>query len=298
MAQLAELGFLEQPHTSAGRIPSPQGYRYYINHHLPGREPGPRLRKELETRLAQRAREPETLLKNAGMLLAELTACAAVCVPPGGAGARVRRLETAPVGGHMAMVALLTSQGLVKSKVIRTQGAITPVLLETFVRLTEEHLCGRPLEELTLARLQSLAAQGAGAMLLELAPLLAAAAELAQEATEQELLVGEANLFQHPLLESDAQALLEYLQGSAMARLLHESAAAGECGVILGAEASPQHPALRHISLIVSPYAVGDAHSGLLGVFGPLRQDYASVVPSVRFITSLVAKLLAQTLEE
>jgi heat-inducible transcriptional repressor len=282
MAQLAELGFLEQPHTSAGRIPSPMGYRYYIDHLLPRRELPAGERERLEAELRHRAREPERLLENAGKLLAELTACTALCVPAAGAEVRVKRIEIAPLGRAMAMLALLTSGGAVKSKVVRTHTEITPEALEVFVRLVKETLLDAPLDFFTQAGLQSLAAR-AGAQFLAIAPLLAGIAELADELRCAEMLVGNPGLAQPPPWGQGAETLLRHLQGQAPLGLK----------VLLGAEVA-QAPALRDITLVVTPYATGQNHGGLLGIIGPLRMDYASAIPGLRFIAAILGKMLSQ----
>ena len=278
MAQLAELGYLEQPHTSAGRIPSPMGYRYYIDHLLPHRELPAGERERLEAELRERAREPERLLENAGKLLADLTACTALCVPAAGAEVRVKRIEIAPLGRTMAMLALLTSGGAVKSKVVRTHTEITPEALEVFVRLVKETLLGAPLDFFTQAGLQSLAAR-AGSQFLAIAPLLAGIAELAEDLRSAEMLVGNPS----PQWEQNAGTLLQHLQSQAPHSLK----------VLLGAEVA-QAPALRDVTLVVTPYAIGQNHGGLLGIIGPLRMDYARAIPGLRFIAAILGKMLSQ----
>ncbi|MCL2494687.1 MAG: heat-inducible transcriptional repressor HrcA [Oscillospiraceae bacterium] len=288
MAQLAELGFLEQPHTSAGRIPSPMGYRYYIDNLLPHRELPSVERARLESELRERAREPERLLENAGKLLAELTACTALCVPATGAQVRVKRIEIAPLGRSMAMLALLTTGGAVKSKVIRSQAELTPEALEVFVRLAKDALIGAPLDFFTQAGIQSLAAR-AGAQFLAVAPLLAGIAELAEDLRAGEMLVGMPGLAQQPQWEQGAQALLQHLQSQVPQSLK----------VLLGAEVAhgaqaAQAPDLRNVTLVVTPYAIGQQHGGLLGIIGPLRMDYARAIPGLRFIASILGKMLSQ----
>jgi len=280
MAQLAELGYLEQPHTSAGRIPSPMGYRYYIDHLLPLRELPEGERERLEAELRHRAREPERLLENAGRLLAELTACTALCVPAAGAEVRVKRIEIAPLGRYMAMLALLTSGGAVKSKVIRAQSELTPEALECFVRLAKETLVGAPLDFFNQAGLQSLAVR-AGSQFLAIAPLLAGVAELAEELRCAEMLVGQPVFGHPPQWEQGAETLLRHLRSQAPQSL----------SVLLGAEVAQ---GLRNVTLVVSPYAIGQSHGGLLGILGPLRMDYASAIPGLRFIAAILGKMLSQ----
>ncbi|MDR2525713.1 MAG: heat-inducible transcriptional repressor HrcA [Oscillospiraceae bacterium] len=290
MAQLTELGFLEQPHTSAGRAPAPLAYRFYIDQLQPGRGLPLAQQRNLEALLRERAREPERLLENAGRLLAELTDCTALCVAHGGADAKLRRLEMAPVGRYMAMVALLSDRGTVKSRIIRTDSELTETICSRFAQLTQEALVGLPLRELNRAAMQTLAAR-AGEQMLPLMGLLAAVAELAHEAAEQELLVGDSAGLRQQELEQSAALLLRQLLESGKRQ-------PGGIGIALGAEAPQPSPALRDMTLLVSPYSIGGAACGLLGVLGSLRLDYANVIPSLRFVSDLVSGLLEQGLEE
>ncbi|MCL2299653.1 MAG: hypothetical protein FWC27_05850, partial [Firmicutes bacterium] len=262
--------------------PSPLGYRYYIDNLLPLRELPAEERARLESELRERAREPERLLENAGKLLAQLTACTALCVPAAGAEVRVKRIEIAPLGRYMAMLALLTTGGAVKSKVVRTHTEITPEALEVFVRLVKEALVGAPLDFFTQAGLQSLAAR-AGTQFLAIAPLLAGIAELADDLRAGEMLVGKPKLAQHPQWEHSAETLLRHMRPQAPHTLQ----------VLLGAEVA-QAPALRDVTLVVAPYAIGQSQGGLLGIIGPLRMDYAKAIPGLRFIAALLGNMLSQ----
>ncbi|MCL2445701.1 MAG: heat-inducible transcriptional repressor HrcA [Oscillospiraceae bacterium] len=279
MAQLAEAGYLEQPHTSAGRIPSPQGYRYYIDHLLPQRELLPEERVRLESQLRDRAREPERLLENAGKLLAELTACAALCVPAAGVEVRVKRVEIAPLSRTMAMLALQASNGAVKSRVVRCECELTPAVLDMFTNIVREHMLGRRLDAFTQAGVQSLVAM-AGVHLLAVAPLLICAAELADEAATREVVVG-----QHHLPPQ-----LNVQQITKHAATLSPS----QVTVLLGGEGLLQ----PGTTLLVSPYAIGGDVGGVLGVVGPQRMDYAKIIPGLQFIAALLGDMLTGGLDE
>jgi len=191
----------------------------------------------------------------------------------------------------MAMLALLTSGGAVKSKVVRTHTEITPEALEVFVRLVKETLLGAPLDFFTQAGLQSLAAR-AGSQFLAVAPLLAGVAELAEDLRSAEMLVGKPGLGQHPAWEHGAETLLRHLQSQAPHSLK----------VLLGAEVAlsadaAQAPGLRDVTLVVAPYAIGQDHGGLLGIIGPLRMDYANAIPGLRFIAAILGKMLSDGME-
>ncbi|MDR2753350.1 MAG: heat-inducible transcriptional repressor HrcA [Oscillospiraceae bacterium] len=280
MAQLSEHGYLEQPHTSAGRVPSPLGYRYYLDHLLPLRELSREQRARLEAQLRERAREPERLLENASEILADLTGCTAMCVP--GEQVQIKRIEVAPLGRTMAMLALLTTGGTVKSKVVRTEAPLTAETLEAFYALIETHVVGMPADRFRCgpAQVQSLAAK-AGPHFLAVAPLLAGVMDLAQAAGGREVLAGETRLGPAPVLPP----LLHYLKQNANPTQLK---------VVLGAEADPS---ARGVTMVVAPYAIGQAQGGLLAIVGSIRMDYAGIIPSLQFIAALLGKFLENNAE-
>jgi heat-inducible transcriptional repressor len=193
------------------------------------------------------------------------------------------------------MLALLTSNGAVKSRVIRLGTHLSPQALEAFSALAREHLVGTNLELFTQPFLQSIAAK-AGTELLSVAPLLVGVAELAREAAGREVLVGESHLYHHPQLESQAALVLDYLQRTCLAQFIPTDSQAN-VRVLLGSESFPL-PGLHNITMMIAPYAIGQTQGGALGVIGPLRMDYAKVIPGLRFIAELLGRMLTQGLEE
>ena len=142
MAELASMGLLEQPHTSAGRIPSHAGYRYYIDHLMHARELDDSDRQKIEAAFGT-GLDPEQLLSRAGEVLSELTKCAAVSTTPAGESTRIRRIEMVPVGSRTAMLVLLTSTGILKSRICRSDFPITVPLLLWTIPIRPRMLVGR-----------------------------------------------------------------------------------------------------------------------------------------------------------
>lgn len=131
MAALAELGLIEQPHTSAGRVPSHLGYRYYVDHLMSCRALGVKQRHALEESMVVHSGDPEQILEQAGELLAEITNCAAVSTTPADESAMIRKVDLLPMGGRTIMLVLVTSNGVVRSRGCRLPEPVTPELIET-----------------------------------------------------------------------------------------------------------------------------------------------------------------------
>lgn len=294
MAELAAMGLLEQPHTSAGRVPSHAGYRYYIDHLMHARELDDESRRKIESAIGSGS-DPEHVLTRAGEVLADLTGCAAVSTTPAGESTRIRRIEMVPVGSRTAMLVLLTSTGILKSRICRTDTPITVPLLEHFYNLTRSQLAGKPLADVHTTAMQTLAAS-LGADAFSMLPFLASIAELARDASQTDIhLDGQSNLLGYRELEDNAYELMEFLRnGEPLSALI--SSSRGDVQVLIGKENKFRQ--LANSSVILARYDVGGDESGTLGVIGPTRLDYAKLIPSVRFLTDLVGRLLTRSIDD
>ena len=294
MAELAAMGLLEQPHTSAGRVPSHAGYRYYIDHLMHARELDDESRRKIESAIGSGS-DPEHVLTRAGEVLADLTGCAAVSTTPAGESTRIRRIEMVPVGSRTAMLVLLTSTGILKSRICRTDTPITVPLLERFYNLTRSQLVGKPLSDVHTTAMQTLAAS-LGADAFSMLPFLAGIADLARDASQADIhLDGQSNLLGYRELEDNAYELMEFLRnGEPLSALI--SSSRGDVQVLIGKENKFRQ--LANSSVILARYDVGGDESGTLGVIGPTRLDYAKLIPSVRFLTDLVGRLLTRSIDD
>lgn len=134
MADLAADGYLEQPHTSAGRIPTPKRFCLYIDS-LMRRQPLPeKRRREIEDMLAGAASDPERLIEAASQALAAATGCAAVTTTPDQQGSTIRRIEVMRSGNRSAALLLMTSSGVLRSRLCRFEGEVDASLLDRLAK--------------------------------------------------------------------------------------------------------------------------------------------------------------------
>lgn len=295
MSDLVTQGYLEQPHTSAGRIPSNQGYRYYVDHLMRRQDVDEKLQRLIHAGIAQGADDPAILLENAVAVLAELTHCAAVSTTPIGEKATVRRIELVPVGRHVVMLVLLTSTGVLKSRMCRLGVTIDSGLLETFYNVANTAFVGCAVSDIDPVMLQSLAAS-LGENSLTMMPVLAAVSDLAASAVRaQVMLEGQSNLLGHKEYADNAYELMEFLnKGEPLNRIISRSKNGLE--VHIGKE--NQYVQLENSSLILAKYFIHGDQAGAIGVIGPTRIDYAKLIPSVQYLTQLVSDLMSQALED
>lgn len=299
MAELSAMGYLEQPHTSAGRIPSSAGYRYYVDH-LMGRYELPQNEKRLiDAKLEPAAGDTQKVLESAGNILAEMTHCAAVSTTPADEAAVVRRVELVPIGARTAMIVMLTSSGILKSRVCRTLGEITVDMAESFYNIVNANFIGKPAAAMNVAKIQTLAVS-LGEKSLLMTPLLVALADVAAMTERTELLLeGQGNLLGYKEYEQNAYELIEFLRRTeTMSRIFsgHTNGEKGNLSVLIGKENLFRE--LQNSSMIFGKYEIAGHESGTLGLIGPTRIDYARLIPSLRYLTEIVGKILSENVEE
>ncbi|MCL2023231.1 MAG: heat-inducible transcriptional repressor HrcA [Oscillospiraceae bacterium] len=286
LAALSAKGYLKQPHTSAGRVPSTNGYRYYVDQ-LMGRREADESFRRLFTQLALSSHDPARLLENAITVLADITRCAAVSTLPSGEGARLRRVELVPLGEDTALLVLLTDSGIIKNRSLRLDFPATSALLESFGNFSAAALCGREMTDFSPAYLQGLTTS----LNLELLPVLADFAELAREAAQTRVAVeGQMNLLQHKEISGNLAEILNLLRKG---QKLHELARGdpdNAVSVRIGSESGD--PALKNTGLILAKYNMG-GHQGMLGIVGGSRIDYARLIPGIQYLARLLEHLMS-----
>ena len=300
MAELSNMGLLEQPHTSAGRIPSELGYRYYVDRLMGQYELSPNEKRLIEAKLATSAGDVQKVLETAGSLLSEMTRCAAVSTTPADEAAVVRRVELVPIGTRTAMIVMLTSSGILKSRVCKTFGEITVDMAESFYNIVNANFIGKPAAAMHIAKIQTLAVS-LGEKSLEMTPLLVALADVAAMTERTELLLeGQSNLLGYKEYEQNAYELIEFLRrAEPLGQIFsgHQSAPeTGNLRVLIGDE--NRFRELQNSSMIFGNYEIAGHQSGTLGLIGPTRIDYARLIPSLRYLTEIVGKILSDNVEE
>ncbi len=296
MAELVELGLLEQPHTSAGRIPSQRGYRLYVNKLMNRRSLSDDEKEFINQMLLSSADDPFRLLEEASQTLAALTHFAAVSTSPAEDNATVRRIEFVQTGRRTAMVVLMTSTGMIKNKLFRCDYDLTPEILKIFFGVLNERFRGVSVAKITPALIQTTAAS-LGEMTLLLPSVLTAILEAANEARCADVrLDGQTNLLFLPGFGLEhARRVMEFLKKrSDLAKLLlsHQSASTS---VLIGTES--KRPELSDSSVIITRYTLPENRFGAIAIIGPTRMDYAKAIASLEYLASSVEKLLGELLD-
>lgn len=295
MAELIELGLLEQPHTSAGRIPSQAGYRYYVDNLMTAYELGVDEQERIKIWLSGFSGEPDKLLEKAGSILAELTNCVAVSSSPSDSEAFIRRIELVPLSDHTAMIVLLATSGILRSAVVRSDAEINVDIAEVFYNICQTYFNGRNVSDISLTFIQTLVAS-LGDKVFIMSPFLCAIADLCEAVKTTEIhLKGPNNILNHSELSEDAFRLMDFLhRGTPLENMLDSHKKT--MNIAIGSENSYRE--LRNSTTIFSKYSVGEKESGSIGIIGPTRLDYARLIPSIKYLAGIIGSMLTETLDE
>ena len=171
MAELEKQGYLEQPHTSAGRIPTYKGYRLYVDRLMEQNQLTANEKKMLDSMIPQEYVTEEDLVNKASMALADLTKCAAVVANATPKFSLISKVEVIPTGKRMYVILMITSNGSIKNKVCRLEFDLSQDQLEFFDNFVKENLNGVPFDSLSDAYLEKLT-EAMGTFMMTLSPLV------------------------------------------------------------------------------------------------------------------------------
>lgn len=294
MAALEQQGYLEQPHTSAGRIPTFKGYRLYIDELLTVES----LSQEETSRLDKMLDEKEVLtedviIQSAVTTLAELTQCAAVVANSAPKFSVISKVEVIPTGKRMYVILLITSNGNIKNKACRLEFDLNHEQLEFFTRYMEENIHGVSVEELSEDMLDKMVA-AMGAYMVALSPLIKGIYELSEGLKHEEITFsGEENLFSCGDL--DKMEVVRFIEHkNRITELLDDTFS----GIQVKFGTADDKFVIGNSSMIVSNYRKDNRTAGSLGIIGPMRLDYGKIIPYVEYFTQKLTTLISENDDE
>jgi heat-inducible transcriptional repressor len=297
MADLEESGYLKQLHTSSGRVPTDQGYRYYVDYlmraqHLPIEE-----RARIERELLSKANDAEAVMREASRLLAQASGQTGIVEAPDEEYAEVRKIELVQLGPTRAVALIADSCGRVRTVMVNLEGTLQSLDVQRVGAFLNDTLRGVAVDKLAttvhvrmrmlMDEQRRLAEQGL--RLLNLLP--------AREPGEV-YLEGVTQLFEQPEFRDLSRAREVFAlfdERPRLAGLLRrgsETAGSSQPAVVIGSEAHEQ--GLEEISVVASPYCVGHRTVGALGVLGPRRMPYSRMTALVQFTAHVLGRLLTK----
>ena len=239
--------------------------------------------------------DPDQLLRDAAASLAELTRLAAVSTTMIPHTVTVKRVEIIPAGRRTVVILLVASSGVIKNKVCRVDFELTEAVIRFFVEFANKQLVGRSLEEITSSYLNSVSVSlGEYARLFM--PVFAALFDLVREINDGQYFArGTTNLLSYQELAETAYDLLSFIE---QPQEMHEliSGHSAPIQVLIGREASVAQ--LADSSVLIARYNIGENAAGAIGIVGPVRMNYARLLPHLEYFASTLGKLLSETYTE
>lgn len=295
MADLEELGLLEKPHTSAGRIPTERGYRLYVDALLRVRQPGPKERERIERGVQPTALSE--LIAETGKLLHELTRHASIVLAPRFDQTLFHRLELVRLREDRVLAIFVSPAGMVQNRLITVDFPVTREELEHASNYLSELMEGGTTIEAVQARLrQELAAERVQYDQLRKKTLALAEKALEEGPTPepQVLIEGEESFLDQPEFAEDVNKMrrlfAELSQKDRLLKVLEQAALGNDIRIFIGTES--EFSAAAGVSVIAAPYARGEVVLGALAVIGPMRMNYGRVIPLVDYTARAVSRAL------
>ena len=292
MAYLTELGFLEQRHTSGGRVPTKLAYRYYVDNLMQENELSEYSKNRVYEILSVNSGDYERLLNDAAKLISQYTNCAGFCCMLEDSLDCVKGVDLISAGGKKAMLVMLTVGNKIKSSLINLPCKLDDEYRYIFYEVVNRLFIGKPLAEVNTALIQS-SVLIARERTFDLLPVLTSLCSLCREASQSTLSIeGETNLLSHDELGSDVYRLLSVLADKKkIISLIKDFSSSNSKSVMLIGDENPLYD-IKNTSTILSKFTYGNNQHAVLGMIGSTRIDYKSVLPYVKYIIDVVDSML------
>ena len=293
LADLTELGYLEQPHTSAGRIPSPKGYRLYVNELMERRSVSDQEAAAISQALGGRMRELDSVIAQAGQLVSSIVSYPAYAAAVGKGGVTIRRFDLLPVDTGSFIAVVMTADSRVKSRLLHTDLPVEAEQLSALANLLNTHFTETGPEGMG-EKLMALTGQLPPELFMPLSLAVEYAGEVMdRSARNQVFTTGQTQLLLQPEFQDPGRAneLMRLLTDQkAELPVLDENT---PMQILIGPE--NVNEALKDASVVVASYDIGENMRGLIGVVGPTRMAYAAVAARLSYFAESLTKMFGKS---
>lgn len=294
MAYLADYGYLLQPHVSAGRVPSYQGYRLYINKLMPKKPLSLEEKIFISGMLGSYCEDPEKLLEGSARVLSEVTNYTAVITTPPSGSSRVRNITFVPIGRRSAMLVLMTADGMLKNKIFRSEYDLNADILYMISDILNNKFRGEKLKDITPEFINILVGKDRELALI-LLPIIDVLMEAAKEICEVKIKIyGQKNLLSIPGITTDTVIdIFNFLENKEKVFDLLDS---DSYAVKFTVGKENKYVQLQNASVVSTHYNIGGKF-GAIGIIGPTRMDYSKVYSQIEYVSSVVGTMMERILK-
>lgn len=292
LADLSDMGYLEQPHTSAGRIPSPLGYRLYVNELMERKPLSDEETARINDTLRRELKGTDQMIAKTGQMVSAFMDYPTYAAADHISAATVRRFELIAVDSGSVIAVVMLSDSRVKSQLLHLSLPLTAEMLPELSHLLNTHFTDISAEEMN-AHLINLSDQVSGQWFLLLNQVVEYAAELLKETQQHEVFTnGASQLLKFPEFRDidKAHDLMHFMVDSK--EQLPMPVGDQSMQILIGPENVNQ--ALKESSVVMASYDIGDGMRGLVGVVGPTRMDYATVAARLSYFAESLTRMFGK----
>ena len=294
MAELTNLGFLEQPHTSAGRIPSPAGYRFYIDRLMQDYRLSVDETQSINQAMELRMQEFDRAMSKVGKLVSQLTNLPAYAMTSHTESVKVRRFEVLPADQGSFILIVMTTDETVKNKLIKLPLNVSEADLKLLGAVLNATLTELPAEGFTPELIDRVTrSAGAAASLVPI--IVDFAVHVLDECHRSEVyLTGQNRLLGQPEYQdlTRAQEILSALDEETISNLPAKLDANSPVQILVGPENVAQE--LKNTSVVMTRFDIGEGMQGMIGVVGPQRMDYAQITARLSYFAEGLGRMFGK----
>lgn len=294
MADLTQMGLLEQPHTSAGRIPSPAGYRLYVDELMQNYRLSVDETQSLNQAMELKMQEVDKVISQVSRMVSQMTNLPAVAMTAAANTPTVRQFEIIPAGAGSFILVVMTNNEVVKNKLIKLPLNCTEQDLRLLAAVLNATLTELPVEGFTPELLQRVSRSAGPAA--SLVPIIVdfTTHVLSEQVKSEVYVTGQMKLLGQPEYRDidKAQEVLASLDGEALSNLPATLADTAGTQILVGPENIAKE--LKDTSVVMTRFDIGDGMQGLIGVVGPTRMDYAQVTARLSYFAENLGRMFSK----
>ena len=296
MSDLEEMGYLEQPHTSAGRIPTPRGYRLYVDELMAENRMTVQEMEMINRQMREKMDQMDQIIAEAGRMISQMTHYTTYAMTRSAPNAgSILHFDLLVHNSSKVILVLVTERHEVKSTMLKCEAKFDQEDLFSLSRALNQYLSGIRGDQIDEGRLRAVINDGGPLAGILLPQILHYLAEIhRKEANGEFYLTGAGNLLSHPEYQDlmKAQEIMDYLSDKKIATQLPIPASPGEMQFLIGPENVAEQ--LKNSSVVMASYQLGDGMQGLIGVVGPTRMDYAKVASRLAYFAKKLSELFKE----
>jgi len=303
MADLEEMGYLEQPHTSAGRVPSDKGYRFYVDQLMEPRIPSTEEMESIRNALEGTISELSQFIRNASNVVSKVTRYTSLASAPLSKKKSLKTVQVVYIDSGKALVVGITNTGMVKNVLVKVSNILTPDMLLRVSNFLNEHLSGRTLDRIDFDLLKK-SGDAIGLDYNLITPIIKGVTDCINLADDSEVFFdGATNIFNYPEF-SDTVRAKEFLsmldEKEVIQKILFSDDSNRPINIKIGRE--NEFEEVKDCTVVLTSYRIGNSIKGTFGIIGPTRMEYSKVISSIHYIRKKldqeIRKLIGDIVDE